>query len=242
MALLRALSKIGLVELDEKSTATPAAGGADVDATDVEALLADLATSSTPTNDAPVPVATLGGDTTPVSGGHWAEGVDVADIYKAAGVPDSPYPVERFATLVGGLKALGPVAATAAIKAMDEADPGWSITDVAADKAAKEAALDSVIASLNDQVVLAEQARNRAVLEADRQLEEATRLIKEQIAELEGQLATFAAEAASEKTAAENNLSAVRESTAREAARLGTVKQNLAALAPYIKVPSTPTV
>jgi hypothetical protein len=77
------------------------------------------------------------------------EGIALADIFAAAGVPDSPYPAEKLLRLLDGLRAMDAGTRKAAVLAMDAADDNWQIGDCIADADRKISALDAYKQQLN---------------------------------------------------------------------------------------------
>jgi hypothetical protein len=77
-----------------------------------------------------------------------------ADIFAAAGVPDSPYPAEKLLRLLDGLRAMDAGTRKAAVLAMDAADDNWQIGDCLRDADLKISALEAtnatVVAQLQD--------------------------------------------------------------------------------------------
>ena len=165
---------------------------------------------------APRAVATAPSD--PLAGE--AEGIALADIFAAAGVPDSPYPAEKLLRLLDGLRAMDAGTRKAAVLAMDAADDNWQIGDCIADADRKISALDAYKQQLNAQLQDREQQSAEVVNQIKLALDNSTAAIRKQIAELEQLLEREVTRAAQEATSVEAGLRAARESTAREARRM----------------------
>lgn len=149
-----------------------------------------------------------------------AEGIALADIFAAAGVPDSPYPAEKLLRLLDGLRAMDAGTRKAAVLAMDAADDNWQIGDCIADADRKISALDAYKQQLNAQLQDREQQSAEVVNQIKLALDKSTAAIRTQIAELEQLLEREVTRAAQETTSVEAGLRAARESTAREARRM----------------------
>ena len=149
-----------------------------------------------------------------------AEGIALADIFAAAGVPDSPYPAEKLLRLLDGLRAMDAGTRKAAVLAMDAADDNWQIGDCIADADRKISALDAYKQQLNAQLQDREQQSAEVVNQIKLALDNSTAAIRKQIAELEQLLEREVTRAAQETTSVEAGLRAARESTAREARRM----------------------
>lgn len=220
--ILNFLARAKLVELseDERLAATEAethAAGASAVAE------ADAAPGRMPQESvdgapgAPRAVAAVPSD--PLAGGE-AEGIALADIFAAAGVPDSPYPAEKLLRLLDGLRAMDAGTRKAAVLAMDAADDNWQIGDCIADADRKISALDAYKQQLNAQLQDREQQSAEVVNQIKLALDNSTAAIRKQIAELEQLLEREVTRAAQEATSVEAGLRAARESTAREARRM----------------------
>lgn len=172
---------------------------------------------------APRAVATAPSD--PLAGE--AEGIALADIFAAAGVPDSPYPAEKLLRLLDGLRAMDAGTRKAAVLAMDAADDNWQIGDCIADADRKISALDAYKQQLNAQLQDREQQSAEVVNQIKLALDKSTAAIRTQIAELEQLLEREVTRAAQEATSVEAGLRAARESTAREARRMDAEIQRL---------------
>ncbi len=172
---------------------------------------------------APRAVATAPSD--PLAGE--AEGIALADIFAAAGVPDSPYPAEKLLRLLDGLRAMDAGTRKAAVLAMDAADDNWQIGDCIADADRKISALDAYKQQLNAQLQDREQQSAEVVNQIKLALDKSTAAIRTQIAELEQLLEREVTRAAQETTSVEAGLRAARESTAREARRMDAEIQRL---------------
>lgn len=219
--ILNFLARAKLVELseDERLAATEAethtAGASAV-------AEADAAPSRMPQESVDVspvaPRAVAATPSDPLAGE--AEGIALADIFAAAGVPDSPYPAEKLLRLLDGLRAMDAGTRKAAVLAMDAADDNWQIGDCIADADRKISALDAYKQQLNAQLQDREQQSAEVVNQIKLALDNSTAAIRKQIAELEQLLEREVTRAAQEATSVEAGLRAARESTAREARRM----------------------
>lgn len=116
-------------------------------------------------------------------------GQPLSELYHAYGVPGSPKTIEAIILFLEGLKGMPQNVQTQALKAMDEADPNWSIADVILDGRYKVEALRKAKSAVDMQV---QQKRDQAAAEiADQQayLDDARKTIKEQIESLHAQIA-----------------------------------------------------
>ncbi|MEF8699822.1 MAG: methyl-accepting chemotaxis protein [Candidatus Accumulibacter sp. UW26] len=143
-----------------------------------------------------------------------------ADIFAAAGVPDSPYPAEKLLRLLDGLRAMDAGTRKAAVLAMDAADDNWQMGDCLRDAELKIAALEDHKRELSAQLQHRERQSAEVVNQIRSVLDEATAAIRQQIAELEQLLEREVTRAAQEATSVEAGLRAARESAARESRRM----------------------
>lgn len=259
---LRTLVKVGLVELDpdEHDRMKPTAPGdgdpsseADIDALlkSTESLLSSASApprAPTPPSvprPAPTaaraaqPVADRSTPNNPPKGGVVANRA-LADIYAEAGVPASPFPAEKLARLLDGLRAMEPAMRRAAVTAMDEADDQWNIGDPLQDAQRKVAALHRARAGLQTAVEAAETRAAAALDKANAYQKEATDKIKAQQAELEALLQEELATVAKQRAEAEAALQAAREGAAAEQARLDAEISSLNSILVAFAPPSPP--
>jgi len=219
--ILNFLARAKLVELSEDERL--AASEAETHTAGASAVAeADAAPGRMPQESVDVspvaPRAVAAAPSDPLAGD--AEGIALADIFAAAGVPDSPYPAEKLLRLLDGLRAMDAGTRKAAVLAMDAADDNWQIGDCIADADRKISALDAYKQQLNAQLQDREQQSAEVVNQIKLALDNSTAAIRKQIAELEQLLEREVTRAAQEATSVEAGLRAARESTAREARRM----------------------
>jgi hypothetical protein len=219
--ILNFLARAKLVELSEDERL--AASEAETHTAGASAVAeADAAPGRMPQESVDVspvaPRAVAAAPSDPLAGE--AEGIALADIFAAAGVPDSPYPAEKLLRLLDGLRAMDAGTRKAAVLAMDAADDNWQIGDCIADADRKISALDAYKQQLNAQLQDREQQSAEVVNQIKLALDNSTAAIRKQIAELEQLLEREVTRAAQEATSVEAGLRAARESTAREARRM----------------------
>ncbi|ACV34731.1 hypothetical protein [Accumulibacter sp.] len=219
--ILNFLARARLVELSEDERL--AASEAEAHTAGASAVAeADAAPGRMPQESVDVspvaPRAVAAAPSDPLAGD--AEGIALADIFAAAGVPDSPYPAEKLLRLLDGLRAMDAGTRKAAVLAMDAADDNWRIGDCIADADRKISALDAYKQQLNAQLQDREQQSAEVVNQIKLALDNSTAAIRKQIAELEQLLEREVTRAAQEATSVEAGLRAARESTAREARRM----------------------
>lgn len=220
---LRALSKIGLVELDEDARrAEPEAAAEELDDAALERYLLEDEPAPARTGPMPAisPTAPPAPPLTPGEGsGDVIEGRPFETIYSDARIPASPYPAEKMLRVLDGLAAMDPATRKAAVLAMDNADDAWTIDDPLLDAERKSRALDGARGELVRTLGAAE-ARAEAELRAQDEQQAATVAeIRASIAELEQMMAQAIADATAQKEAIKSRLDATRGAVARETAR-----------------------
>lgn len=198
---LRALAKVGLVELDDSKRGEPE--------------LTPEATENV-AQDSEVPAE----DTQAVAVAEIAEEQPLEAIYAAAQLPSTTFPAEKLLKLLDGLRVMDAVTRKAAVLAMDAADDSWAIEDPVEDAQRKIGALVRHKGGLVESLAAAEARTKKSLADQDRYQEQATSEIRRQIAELEQMLQTEIHNVAQEKANQEANLRATREAHARENARL----------------------
>jgi hypothetical protein len=240
-SFLRALAKVGLVELDEseaqaaKRSASKAsspqpeapAGEDEIERIlrETQAALAasDAGTASSAPATPPATEASSSAAPPPPRSaptGELAAESSFAEIYMASGVPDSPFPVEKLLKMLDGLKALPAASRKAAVMALDAADENWSISDVILDSQRKTRALREEQARLDAHLSAADAQAQTDITAAEAYLEQATSTIREQIAELETLLQQEVQQVAEQKAQITHTLQSSRDSVARQRARL----------------------
>jgi len=220
---LKALEKVGLVELDNSTEASIDLPAAE----DVDALIArELAAPPvTPVAAGPelelVMAAAPSGD---------IRSRELEAIFAAAGIPPSPYPAEKMLRLLDGLKAMDMNSRIVAVQAMDAADDAWTIDDAVLDAQRKVAALNTEkqqITAQAQQIVTENQQLAQARDELQRSRVEALRA---QIAELERSMAAEIEQAGADKAACQAAGEGARLAAQREQARLDTEAQRFGTL------------
>ena len=149
------------------------------------------------------------------------------EIFSAAGVPESPYPVEKMLRLLDGLRAMDAATRKAAVLAMDAADDNWQIADCVGDAERKIAAIEAYKQHLAAQVEGSEQQVSMQIAELKSALENTTAAIRRQISELEELLQREVAKEAQQTTSLEAGLRATREAAARETRRMAAEVERL---------------
>jgi hypothetical protein len=170
--------------------------------------------ADSPVAPLPASLSAAGDDRQPL------ENHSFADIFAAAGVPDSPYPAEKLLRLLDGLRAMDAGTRKAAVLAMDAADDNWQMGDCLRDAELKIAALEDHKRELSAQLQQRERQSAEVVNQIRSVLDEATAAIRKQIAELEQLLEREVTRAAQEATSVEAGLRAARESAASESRRM----------------------
>lgn len=208
--LLKALERVGLVELEEPS---PGQGPATDPAPEV--VLRPAAPAPAPRPAAPTPrteprpearvgpAATDSGPALPDGAAPTLaaseEGRPFEAIYQEQGLPASPFPAERLLKVLDGLAALDPPARRTAVQALDAADDSWAIEDSLLDAERKTRALMSFRAQVEERT-RGRLAEAKALSEErERTHAEAVARIRQQIADLEGLLARESERAATDQ-------------------------------------------
>ena len=180
---------------------------------DVDALLKDALPASPPADIAPPPADGTKDLVLP-------EGVELASIYKQAGITGVAFSIEKLAKLVDGLNQLDAATKKTAVAAMDAADDSWDIASVIADGKAKRAALASYQNSVSstERAISAEITRRLDANQADK----ASRLANfdQQIAALQSQREKAIADAASVASTLRAQATAAAEASERERNRI----------------------
>ncbi len=229
---MKALAKVGLVELDptDRTNADVLAIDHKADDAEIDLLLHEkrapeprVAPRPAPK---PAPVRTSAQAEPPVVVGEPevapALGTERAftEIYAAVGIPTSPFPAEKLLKVLAGLAAMDVNTRKAAILAMDAADDAWSIEDPIIDARRK-------IGALNDEKQRVLTEADKARQEADAEIQardvyqgDATAEIRKQIAELEQMLEAEIKKVAEEKAAISHKATSAQEAAARESVRI----------------------
>ena len=217
---LKALAKVGLVELDEaerSKLAKEAPAGEELSQEDISRILADARKvpgekkAEPPPPPSPPPAA-------PYDSGV-GEGRDLSTIYGEMRVPASPFPAEKLLKLLDGLRAMDMNTRKAAVLAMDAADETWTIEDAILDARRKMDALERAKMRIRSTVQSTEENAKRELEEAAKYQEEATSTIRKQIADLELMLQKELEQIASQRAAIQAKVEADRAAAAREEKR-----------------------
>jgi len=199
---------------------------------DIEALLAGTSSSELPDVDfeapsapapppappapsraaapAPSPVPA------PVAGPRLEIGQPLKEFYANYGVPDSPKTVEEIILFLQGLQGMPQTVQNQALKAMDEADPNWTLADVVLDGRYKVDALAKAKLAVDQQVQAVQATAAAEVAEYAAYLDNAQNTIsaqiaslQEQIRELEGLLVAEKSSVAAQQAAAEERAAGI---------------------------------
>lgn len=216
---LKALAKVGLVELDEaERTNLEATEGEELSQEDVDRILADArgtdAPAEAPETAAPAPVPPAPAYATGVD-----EGRDLDAIYAEMSVPSSPFPAEKLLKLLDGLRAMDAHTRKTAVLAMDSADENWTIEDAMLDAQRKIEALERAKMRVRSTVQATEESAKRELDETAKYQDEATSTIRKQIADLEAMLQRELESVASQKATIQARVEAERAAASREAKR-----------------------
>lgn len=241
-SFLKALSKVGLVELEgedlarleEKQRRREARKGKS-DPDDLDEILADAkglmaevdGKAAAGAQPAAAPKASPK-PAPPRSTVAVGEGRPFEELYAEAQVPPSPYPAEKLLRLLDGLKAMQPAVRKTAVLAMDEADEAWTVADAIVDAQRKTQVLQAAQQRLARSVAAAEQKAEADLEAQEKYRTEASSTIRQQITELETLLEEELKKVSEEKAAIGSRLDEQRKSAARESHRLEGECQRLA--------------
>jgi hypothetical protein len=221
---LRALQRVGLVEIEDGSSISAPEPGSDAA---IEHILADDAVVTAAAAEpgglqTPHASAAIGAPTT--ASAHetgFVEGAALAELYAAARVPPSPYTAEKLLRVLSGLSAMEPGTRKAAVLALDAADEDWTVADAVLDAQRKARALHDAQGALSERLGQQQQQAEHELAAQDSYRDKATESIRQQIAELERMLQQELEKVAQERASVQARLEATRQSCAREAARYG---------------------
>lgn len=231
---LSAMSKLGLVELDEGQTPTK---GPPADADEIERILQETrqlmddnsaqapAEPEEPGQPPPAPAVVVDADT-PTE----IEKRTFDDIYAAAGVPAAPYAAEKLLRVLDGLRAMDTAMRQAAVMAMDAADEDWTLEDPLLDAERKIGVLTTERTSVQAVSVAAQQKAESDLQAQDEYKTQAASTIREQIAELEGLLENELQKVAEEKASIMRQLEETKNGCQSEIARYDAEIERLGAL------------
>jgi hypothetical protein len=202
---LKALKKVGLIDVDEAVDAAPAA--ADAMPPPVETARAAPAPVSAPVVEAAVAAEIV-------------ESIPLEQIYADGQVPSCPYPAEKLLKVLGGLKAMDVATRKAAVAAMDAADDSWRIEDVLLDAECKIKALETRKKMLAAQAQAADAEAAARVSEREAQQQSALDSVRKQIADLQALMEREVTKATADKAAALAKAQSARGAGTRETVRL----------------------
>lgn len=232
---LKALAKVGLVELSENEQQEAAAQ----DIGDVDPRPIHREDEIEPADDAYDDVQeTIAADAAETG---IPEGRPFAEIYAKAGVKPCAYPAEKLLRVLDGLKAMDPATRKAAVVAMDSADDEWTIEDPVLDAQRKIKALNKHQSLLAAIVTAAESKAEQDIAAQSDYQNQATQAIREEIEALERRLEAELKTVATEKARIEASLKTTREASERELSRIDQEMARLQELpATFIPTPATP--
>lgn len=194
---LKALRKVGLVEVEEPVVESAPAAGEPAPPEPVDA--------------GPVPAAV------PT---EIIEALPFEQIYADGQVPPCAYPAEKVLKVLAGLRAMDLQTRKAAINAIDAADDSWRIEDVILDAERKIKALQSRKQMLSAQTQAAEAEAATSVRDREARQQSALDSVRKQIADLQALMEREVAKATADKAAALAKAQATRVAGARESLRL----------------------
>jgi vacuolar-type H+-ATPase subunit I/STV1 len=148
------------------------------------------------------------------------EGKPLEEIFAEAGVPESPFPAERFLRLLDGLRAMDAQTRRLAVMAMDSADDNWQVADSVLDAERRIAVLDAYKQRIDAQVAGTEQQTAAQIEELKAAQARSAEAVRRQIAELEQLLERQVRSSAQQIAALEETLRATRDAAGREARRV----------------------
>jgi flagellar biosynthesis GTPase FlhF len=224
---LRALAKVGLVELEDGDS-RPVAGAAEPEMSQdqIAKILAETRSigrtegKDPPTTPAePAEASERPRAERPRAASEVVEGVAFEDVYRGASLTPSPFPAEKLLKLLDGLRTMDEKTRKAAVLAMDSADESWKIEDPLLDAKRKIEALARARAALRQSLADSESKAKEALEARARYQDEATATIRQQIAELEATLEKEVAAMAEEKATIKAKVEADRAAVEREEAR-----------------------
>jgi hypothetical protein len=216
--LMELLAKAKLVSLSEEEKAQIAVDDLAADAVPpLESAEPELVSipESEPQADAVEPQVAAASEDLQI-----AEDKPLEEIFAEAGVPESPFPAERFLRLLDGLRAMDAQTRRLAVMAMDSADDNWQVADSVLDAERKIAVLDSYKQRVGAQVAGAEQQTAAQIEELKTTQARSAEAVRRQIAELEQLLERQVRGSAQQISALEETLRATREAAGREARRV----------------------
>ncbi|OQA34326.1 MAG: hypothetical protein BWY57_00535 [Betaproteobacteria bacterium ADurb.Bin341] len=147
-------------------------------------------------------------------------GQSFEEIFRAAGIPVSPFPAERLLRLLDGLRAMDDNTRKAAVRAMDEADENWTIDDPVLDAQRKIAALEAFRQGLDSEVRAKQEKMTAEIAALNTRQEQTSSEIRRQISELEKLLEREMRKTMEEVASLESEYKALQSIVGREGARI----------------------
>lgn len=164
------------------------------------------------------------------------------EIFAEAGVPESPFPAERFLRLLDGLRAMDAQTRRLAVMAMDSADDNWQVADSVLDAERKVAVLEAYKQRIGAQVAGTEQQTAAQIEELKAAQARSAEAVHRQIAELEQLLERQVRSSAQQISALEETLRATREAAGREVRRVDQEIERLSEIpSQFGQPPAAPT-
>ncbi len=148
------------------------------------------------------------------------EGVSIELIFQEANVPETPFPIERLAKLIDGLKQLDPVTQKAAILAMDSADDSWTIEGVLKDAQLKTDALRAYADRMNAKATQIQGNIDREIASMTSEKDSSLTDIQAQIADLQRKLEATVAQHATDASGLAAQKQAAQQAAERERQRV----------------------
>ncbi len=180
MKITDIFERIGLLETDDKQDAWSTSDYLDAEAD--QALEQQILDEIPAVVDSPTEVNQ---DAVNALAAEIDESRSLADIYKEASIPDSPFPADKLLKLLEGLKTLPEDVRKQAIRAMDAAEEDWTIEDPLLDAQRRIQALETEHQQLEQQANSAESKAETDLKGQDQYQQQASQQIHQQIMELE---------------------------------------------------------
>lgn len=199
MGMLKSLSRV-FVEDNDGTKAPPTIAAPDEEA--LKRLLAQSDQDMVALSGGPVgaPRGTMGvGAVVPTP--EVDESSTFEEIYLKSQVPTSAYPAEKLLKFLENIKNLDAPTRQSTVAAMADSDDDWDLADPVNDATLKVKALTGAKAAIHQGLQVAEGESARQTAENAAYIEKAEALIREQIAELEAQLAAETSEVNAKKEA-----------------------------------------
>lgn len=222
--LMRALERVGLVEMSERAP--------EAEQTVLAQSGEAMPVAESAPIEAPLPAATLPGGL--------VEQRAFEDIYAEQSVQATPFTADKLLRVLDGLGALDPVSRKAAVQALDAADDAWSIDDVLLDAERKRRALEVNKRQLEQHARAALQSAREEIEARDQRQQEAVSRIRQQITDLEALLEREVTRATEEKAKLDADARATKDACIRETTRLDAEAARLGRIAAIFGSPAPP--